>query len=155
MAVRRLKYRDVQHVTDFLLQRAGDAYPLLTPDPERTKAALIGQISRGGRTQLLLGSFATGPDIVDPSTLDGVLIATSGDNVWARKRHAVINAWIANKPGTGAEMMRIAIRWFAAVPAYRMLCFYPDCDMDARVFRLLERLGFQPAGRCWMYHREF
>lgn len=75
----------------------------------------------------------------------GVLIALTGDNLWAQRMNSNVVAWVAHTPGTGASLMRQFIKWVKSRRAIKVAGMAIDCEVDERVWPLAQRLGYK---RC-------
>lgn len=117
-----------------------ERYPL-TPDPIKMKQILGTAISSAQHFAYV--------DEVD-GEIQGVLIGMSGDNLWARKRNCNILAWIAKVPGQGAALLRHFRDWVSQRPILRVAGACPDIDLDERVWRLAERIGFERHGGAFL-----
>ena len=145
--ITKLRLSHLPQVLAILMPLCREKYSFLTLDEEKLRKALVAQFSKGNKSQLMLGSFD------QKDNLKGVLIAVGGENVWARKKYLSIVAWVCTSTQEGVALMKTAIRFFREKLIYRVMCFYPDCDMEERIYPILERLGFSQKGRCYIMHR--
>jgi len=81
----------------------------------------------------------------------GVLVAMTGDNLWARKKNCNILAWISRIPGEGAALLRKFRDWVRQRPVIRVAGVSPDIDdIDYRAWQLAERIGFERHGGAYL-----
>lgn len=87
-------------------------------------------------------------EIGDP---DAVLIARTGTNLWALRKHATVLLWHSVKPGAGYMLLRDFVKWVKTQKHVVVAGFIDDFDMDARIAVLLRRAGFIQRGGAWLY----
>jgi hypothetical protein len=82
---------------------------------------------------------------------DAVLIARTGTNLWATKKHATVLLWHSVKPGAGYALLRDFVQWVKTQKHVTVAGLFDDFDMDARIAVLLRRAGFIKRGGAWLY----
>ncbi len=116
---------------------AARLYPEFIPDIAREHAMLSDL-----RTNTLHYARVIG-EIGDP---DAVLIARTGDNLWALRRHATILLWHSVKPGAGYALLRDFVKWAKNQKHVVAIGFIDDFGMDVRMVAVLRRVGFIKRG---------
>ncbi len=82
--------------------------------------------------------------------VSGVIVGFTGDNLWAERKHCLIPLWISLTPGDGAALLREFRTWVAGRPIVKVSGFAPDIDVDDRVWKLAERIGFERHGGAFL-----
>lgn len=82
---------------------------------------------------------------------EAVLIARSGDNLWALRRHATVLLWYSGKPGAGFKLLRDFKSWVAGQKQMVLAGFMDDFGMDARMVAPLRRAGFIQRGCAYVH----
>lgn len=80
----------------------------------------------------------------------GVLVGLTSDNLWARKKNCNVVAWISDIPGEGVKLLRKFADFVKSRPVIRVAGFAPDADVDFRVWKLAERIGFERCGGAYL-----
>ena len=76
--------------------------------------------------------------------IGGLLIAFTGDNLWAQRMNCNIVAWISHVPCGGAALLRKFRDFVKSRRAIKVAGMAPDIeDMDDRVWDLARRIGFE------------
>jgi len=132
----------LQDVTGILGIALGEVkrYPL-RPDKDRMQKVIIETISAPSHLALV--------DEED-GQIRAVLLAMSGDNLWAQRKFANVMLWWSDKPGSGAKLLRRFRDWVTSRRAVKVAGFAPDIDLDERTYKLMEHLGFQRSGGAYL-----
>lgn len=80
----------------------------------------------------------------------GVLCAISHSNLWAEKNSSSVMIWACNKSGDGVAMLREYRAWLDSRPVIRRGGFQFDLDVDSRILKVIDRLGFKRHGGCYL-----
>ncbi len=121
---------------------AAKIYPELIPAVDRTHAILMETRTNSHHYAKVVG------DIGDP---DAVLIARTGDNLWAARRHATILLWHSVKPGAGYALLVDFVKWVKGQKHVVVAGFIDDFCMDTRLVAILRRAGFIQRGGAYVY----
>jgi hypothetical protein len=78
----------------------------------------------------------------------GCLFAISYDHLWAQKQSSSVLLWHCEASGDGISMLKQYRAWVDSRPAIRRAGFQFDCEINGRVFPVLERCGFKKIGGC-------
>jgi hypothetical protein len=87
-------------------------------------------------------------EVGDP---DAVLLAQTGGNVWALRRHAKILLWHSVKPGAGYALLVDFVKWIRLQKHVVVAGIMDDFDMDGRIAVLLRRAGFIQRGGAYVF----
>lgn len=88
-----------------------------------------------------------------PTGVDGVLLALTGENLWAQRQNCNVVAWIAETPGTGAALLRKFRDWVKSRRAIKVAGMAPDMNgIDERAWKLAERIGFERHGGAYLLY---
>jgi hypothetical protein len=79
------------------------------------------------------------------------LIARSGGNLWATRKHATVLLWYSTVPGQGMRLMRDFRDWARQQKGMVLAGFMDDFDMDQRIGKALKRAGFTQRGGAYAY----
>jgi hypothetical protein len=82
----------------------------------------------------------------------GVLLAFTVNNAWAQRQSCGVMLWVSMIPGAGAAMLRQFRDWIKSRRAIKVAGFAPDVDLDPRVWKLAERIGFQRHGGAYLLY---
>jgi hypothetical protein len=121
---------------------AAGLYPELIPAVDRTHELLKETHMNSQHYARVIG------EVGDP---DAVLVARTGDNLWALRRHATILLWHSVKPGAGYVLLRDFVKWVKGQKHIVVAGFIDDFDMDARIAVALRRAGFIQRGGAHVY----
>ena len=61
--------------------------------------------------------------------------------VYERHQASVVQ-WYSREPGYGGLLMRRFVHWYRGIRRIKCACLVDDVDIDARMARFLERIGF-------------
>lgn len=118
-------------------------YPRLKLDIEKLHAAITAAVSSN---QHFAWVVETGGQI------KGVLLGLTGDNLWAQRQNCNISLWTCTEPGGGAALLRKFRDWVLSRRAIKVAGMCPDLDLDPRVYRLAERIGFKRYGGAYLLY---
>lgn len=82
---------------------------------------------------------------------DAVLIAKTGDNAWATRKHATIMLWYSAKPGAGAALLRDFREWVRGQKQIALAGFMDDFGVRHGLRRLVTRAGFEQRGGAYCF----
>ncbi len=77
---------------------------------------------------------------------EAALLARTGDNVWATRRHSAVLLWYAIRPGLGPVLLRDYRHWALSQKTLQVAGMMDDYGMDERTIKLVERIGFERRG---------
>ena len=141
MDVRRMTVEDCPAVRRRAMQMAAVLYPEMIEDVELSHQLLRDTVEGEHHTMVI------GP----PGAPTAAIVARVAGNLWATRKHAAILLWYSDTPGAGATLLRGFVRWFQEQKRMTLAGMISDCDIDPRVFRLMERIGFQRRGQgAWI-----
>lgn len=89
--------------------------------------------------------------IGDTGDPEAVLVARTGDNLWATKQHATILLWYSHKPGSSIALLRDFRNWVRTQKHIALAGFMDDFGLDLRMRPLLQRVGFRRRGGAYVY----
>jgi hypothetical protein len=142
MEVRKLEMADSPVVRRRAGELAALMYPELIEDVDRTHTLLAELRQNSAHYAYVIGPHG------HPRA---ALLASTGDNVWATRRHATILLWYSDIPGAGAVLMRNFRHWVLQHKQIAVAGLIADCMINVRALDLMERLGFQRRGRgAWV-----
>lgn len=136
--IRDLVIEDVPETVRTCSMLATKYYPELRFNYEQAKKTLWGLMCAKDRHYLRAAVDSMG-------TWRGFLLAYTADNIWAERKHCSVLVWHATKGGAGMALLRDFKKWIMPKRFIRVAGFQLDCNVDFRVYRLLQRAGF--AGR--------
>lgn len=85
-------------------------------------------------------------------TIRGTLLALTSPHLWAQRKTSQIVAWYANKPGAGAAILRDYREWVKSGRFIKVAGMTPDLDLDPRVLKIAERVGFTRHGGAFLLY---
>jgi hypothetical protein len=131
---------DAQQIVDLAVPLMAK-YPLMA-DVGRTRDLM----------RLLISSRAHFAWVADnDGAVTGALLAATGDNAWAKKKHSAVLLWLSRTAGDGAALLRKYRDWVLTRPVIRVAGFSPDInDIDPRAWKLAERIGFERHGGSYL-----
>lgn len=135
--IRGLDVKDLPAVRIAAETLAAKLYPELIPAIDRTHAMLRDIKADPRHYARVIGAIG------DP---DAVLLAQTGDNLWALRRHATILLWHSVKPGAGYALLTDFVKWVKGQKHVVVAGFVDDFGMDDRVVVALRRVGFIQRG---------
>ena len=140
--IRGLEIKDIPAVRVAAEALAAELYPELIPDAGRTHELLREAVTSTQHYARAIG------DVGDP---DAVLIARTGGNLWALRRHATIVLWHSVKPGAGYALLRDFVKWVKGQKHVVLAGFIDDFEMDVRMVAMLRRAGFIQRGGTFVF----
>ncbi len=140
--IRGMEIKDLPAVRIAGEALAAKMYPELIPDVGREHELLKSLCSDTRQYARVIG------EVGDP---DAVLIARTGDNIWALRRHATVMMWHSVKPGAGFALLRDFVKWVDGQKHVAVAGFIDDFGMDVRMVAVLRRAGFVQRGGAYMY----
>ncbi len=123
---------------------AGEYYPRLRPDTAKIRSLGIEAISTAKHYALVA--------VHEDGSLMGALIAFTSTNAWAQRQNTHVMLWISMAPGVGAAMLRQFRDWVLSRRAIKVAGFSPDVDLDPRIWKLAERIGFKRYGGAYLLY---
>lgn len=117
-------------------------YPELIPDIDR-EVQLLGSL----RFDTSCYTKVIGP-VGNP---DAALIARTGTNLWALRRHATILLWYSKKPGAGYALLKDFVKWTTGQKHVVLAGVIDDFGMRSGVIALLRRAGFIQRGGAHLF----
>ena len=146
MNIRPATMQDKIAIFQLALEQAG-RYPALRPDHDRMKNQITLAISSPQHFCWVVENIH--------HRVAGVLLAMGGSNLWAQRQFCAVNLWVSKLPMGGARLLRHFRNWVLGRPAIRVAGIAPDLDVDPRVWKLAERIGFKKQGGAYLlYTRE-
>jgi hypothetical protein len=118
-------------------------YPLLKRDLRKMSDLFTDSVSAARHYSLVAE---------ENGQVKGVLIAFVTNNAWAQRQNAGVMLWVSKIPGAGAIMLRQFRDWVKSRRAIKVAGFAPDVDLDPRVWKLAERIGFQRHGGAYLLY---
>lgn len=83
----------------------------------------------------------------------GVLLAVSSENLWAQRQNCIVALWKSEIAGDGRRLMKEFLKWVDTRRIIRVAGIVPDNnEVDPRVWRLMERLGFRKYGGAYLIY---
>ena len=147
MEIRKLASRDRAVVALFAREHAKALYPALRMDVDKI-ASIVRETSQSDKHYARVA-------VTDGNVVCGTLVGVTGDNLWAQRKYCGVVLWYAVVPGVGAALLRDFKTWVLAQRSLRVAGFQVDCDVDARAWKLAERIGFKRHGGAYLlYTRE-
>lgn len=133
--------QDLGQIMDVAIRLAEERYPLRV-DKDRMKA--LG-------TELISGAahFAW-VDADEDNRIRAVLMAHTGDNLWAQRKNASVLLWWSERPGLGWALLRRFRDWITSRRAIRVAGLMFDCDVPAAARGIAERTGFVRTGDAYL-----
>lgn len=135
--IRGLTVADFGEVRRHAEALAVNRYPELIPSIDKMHALL---------TALRTDDKAYAKVIGTEGAPEAALIARTGENLWATRRHAAVLLWYTTRPGLGVALLRDFRRWALGQKAIQVAGMMDDFGMDERTIRLVERVGFVKRG---------
>ncbi len=86
-----------------------------------------------------------------PGEPRAVLVAKTGDNLWATRRHATILLWYSEIPGAGAALLRDFREWVRGQKSMALAGLMDDFGFDDRLKKLLQREEFVERGGAYVF----
>lgn len=117
-------------------------YPELIPDIERENGILSSMRADSNQYCRVLG---------EPGNPDAALIASTGGNLWALRRHATILLWYSKKPGAGYALLKDFVRWTKEQNSVVLVGIIDDFGMNDDTVALLRRAGFIQRGGAHLF----
>lgn len=121
---------------------AASYYPELIPDIEREHGILSSMRNDTQQYCRVLGKVG------DP---DAALIASTGGNLWALRRHATILLWYSKKPGAGYALLKDFVQWARGQKHVVLAGIVDDFGMSDETVALLRRAGFIQRGGTHLF----
>lgn len=137
MEVRRLRFEDSSDVMHRGRQLAATLYPELIEDIEKFHALLTDTRNDEKHYAYVVG---------EAGAPRAALIARTGANLWATRRHAAVLLWYSDIPGAGAKLLRHFRSWAMQQKSLAIAGMTIDCELDPRIPVLLERTKFRQIG---------
>lgn len=138
--IRKPTIKDFDSCKIIALQLA-KKYPDLRPNNESIKR-LFDECVSGARNFSLVSE--------DNGEITGCLFAISYDNLWAQKQSSCALLWSCSNTADGVSMLRAYREWIDSRPAIRRGGFQFDCEIDERVLKVLQKIGFRKSGGCYL-----
>lgn len=142
MPIRRATSKDARDIFEACKNVAQALYPEMKMDVEK--------VSDGVRLAIKDNTHFVWVSEDNEGKFAGALIALSGQNLWAQRKHAHVVFWVCSFRGDGAALLREFRKWVRATRAIRIAGLFPDCDIDERALVLAERIGFKKHGRAFL-----
>lgn len=118
-------------------------YPELKADVERMHGAITEAINSTKH-------FAWVVEVNGKIT--GTLLGFTSPNLWAQRQNSSIPLWVSKTPGTGAALLRRFRDWVTPRRGIRVAGMCPDLDLDPRILKLAERIGFKKHGGAYLMY---
>ena len=142
MIIRPATLADRDAIFEMAMEQA-ELYPRLRPNVDKIKALITESISTARHYSLT--AYHEGK-------LEGVLVAFTQNNAWAQRQNCAVMLWVSKYPCAGAQMLRMFRDWVKGRRAIRVAGFAPDVNLDPRVWKLAERIGFDPHGGAYLLY---
>ncbi len=142
MIIRPATLSDHQAILGIAYEQA-KRYPLLKRDLRKMSDLFTDSVSAARHYSLVAE---------ENGQVKGVLIAFVTNNAWAQRQNAGVMLWVSKIPGAGAAMLRQFRDWVKSRRAIKVAGFAPDVDLDPRVWKLAERIGFQRHGGAYLLY---
>lgn len=81
--------------------------------------------------------------VEDNGKVTGAICALVHPMLFYERSQASVVQFFCKTPGYGVKLMKKFLAWARSRPVIKMICFTLDARMDARVGRLLSRLGLK------------
>lgn len=78
------------------------------------------------------------------------LLAKTGSNVWATRKHSSVLLWYSEQPGAGRALLRDYRDWVLTQKQLTVAGMADDFGMDARIAAMLRREGFSQRGGAFL-----
>lgn len=143
MVIRPATLSDLNRMIEIAMDQA-ERYPRLKPDRDKIRALGTDAISAARHYALVAER--------DDGYVDGVLVAFTTENAWAQRHSSQVMLWWSQIPGAGAAMLRQFRDWVKSRRAIRVAGFAPDLELDPRILKLAERIGFQRHGGAYLLY---
>lgn len=82
---------------------------------------------------------------------EAVIVARTGGNLWALRKHATILLWYSRKPGAGYALLKDFVRWTKEQKQVTVVGLIDDFGMGAETVALLRRAGFIQRGGAHLF----
>lgn len=82
----------------------------------------------------------------------GALLGLTSDNLWAQRQNSNISLWVSKAPGGGIALLREFRSWVKSRRAIKVAGMCPDLELDPRVLKLAERIGFEKVGGAYLLY---
>ncbi len=138
--IRKAVIADMPELLNIALEES-KKYPYLSPNKESIARLITECISAGsnfGFVSVLNGRIV------------GALFALSHKNIWAQKMSSTVMAWVCRESIDGVKLLLEYLKWVDDRPAIRRAGFQFDLEVDSRVIRVIDRLGFKKHGGCYL-----
>jgi len=135
---------DLREIEALVLKET-DRYEKLKADKEKVRSILLDLLGQKKHYCLVSVNYE--------DQIEGALLTFVGQNSWAQRLSAHVMFWVSDKPGDGATMLRMFRDWLGTRRGIKVAGFAPDIDVDERVWKLAERIGFQKHGGAYLRYQ--
>lgn len=88
--------------------------------------------------------------VVEDGTKFGTLLAITSDSLWTQRNTSNIALWVSEVPGGGAKLLREYKTWIKSARSIKLAGMCPDLELDGRILKLAERVGFERVGGTYL-----
>ena len=142
MIIRPATLADLNAIIDIAMEQTLK-YPRMRPDKDKIRALGIDAISAARHYALVVES---------EGRVQGALVAFTTENGWAQRQNSAVLLWYSWIPGAGAAMLRQFRDWVLSRRAIKIAGFAPDVDLDPRIWKLADRIGFKRHGGAYLLY---
>lgn len=142
MQIRRLDSKDMPWVEMQSDQMAATLYPELISDWDKRRSLLA-----HARTNPIWYARVVGP-VGKP---EAVLIARTGDNLWASRKHSAIMLWFSQGGGHGVKLLRDYRDWVQSQKGIVFAGWVDDYGISNTTRNSFSRNGFVQRGGMYVF----
>lgn len=143
MKIRKATASDIKSIIEIAVEQA-KRYPYLKVDKHKMVTTARDMISSPKH-------FVGVVDV--EGSVEGVIAAIVGDNLWAQRQNCNIIMWVSRTPGGGRALLREFVKWFTPRRGIKVAGMHPDIELDSRAFNILTRAGFSKSGGAYLIKR--
>lgn len=142
MIIRPATLADLDAIIDIAMEQTLK-YPRLRAERHKVKELVIDAISAARHMALV---------VEQDNRVQGAFLGFTTNNAWAQRQNCAVLLWYSWIPGGGAAMLRHFRDWVLSRRAIKVAGFSPDVDLDPRVWKLAERIGFKRSGGAYLLY---
>lgn len=144
MIIRPATLADKNVLMAISLSHAEELYPRMKPDIAKIDGLVTEAISTAKHYAWVAER--------DDGKVRAAVVAFTTDNAWAQRQNSAVMLWVSVIPGAGATLLRGFRDWVLSRRAIRVAGFAPDVELDPRVWKLAERIGFERHGGAYLLY---
>ena len=142
MIIRPATLADLEAIIDIAMEQTLK-YPRMRAERRKVKELVIDAISAARHYALVVESG---------NRVQGALLGLTTNNAWAQRQNCAVLLWYSWIPGSGAAMLRKFRDWVKSRRAIKVAGFSPDVDLDPRIWKLVDRIGFKRHGGAYLLY---